>query len=321
MKYIYYEAIDSTNNELKRRLAGEVPTVGASVGGFAEDRFVNAGDVRDRGSECTGKSGFGDGRPAEFTVISAGLQTAGRGRSGHDWISPPGVSIATSMILYPEELSVQRFPQLTIVAAMAVSEAVEEYCGLRTQIKWPNDILVERKKICGILTERIAEAVIIGIGVNVYPGSYPSELEARATSLAEVMDAQTSSPAEAMDTQACSLAEVKGNSLHFGRAGKPLQGRSLPGRKRLTEAIWEKFVTLYHAFRQEQDLSFLSEAYNKRLVNAGAVVRIMNPAGSYEAVAVRMDEAGRLVVDRTDRGERCLVDSGEVHVRGLDGYV
>lgn len=317
MKYIYYEAIDSTNNELKRRLAGETPSAGALVGGYSEDGSADAKDVIDWGSERIGQSGSGDDWPEEFTVISAGRQTAGRGRSGHDWTSPPDVSIATSMILYPEGLPTQRVPQLTIVAAMAVSEAVEEYCGLRTQIKWPNDILVERKKICGILTERIAEAVIIGIGVNVYPGSYPPELMARATSLVEALDKQACSP----EARATGPAEAQRESRHLKRTGTLPQGRHSPGRRRLTAMIWEKFEALYHTFRQEQDLSFLSAAYNQRLVNAGAVVRIMHPAGSYEAVAVRMDEAGRLVVDRMDSGERCPVDSGEVHVRGLDGYV
>ena len=118
----------------------------------------------------------------EGTVAHAGEQTAGRGRSGHDWESPPDVSVATSIALYPVGLSDEVIPRLTIVAAVSVVEAVEELYPLGCRIKWPNDILLGDKKICGILTERFTEdypmsgggtPVIVGIGVNVHQKDFP----------------------------------------------------------------------------------------------------------------------------------------------------
>lgn len=269
--YIYYKSIDSTNNEIKRRLAsGEYPD--------------------------------------EFTVISAGWQTAGRGRIGHEWSSPEGVSVATSMVLYPRVLSgapkatewglseatdrmlpEERVPQVTILAAMAVAYAIEELYGLAVQIKWTNDILLSEKKVCGILTERIDGAVVVGIGVNVYPSSFPPELAERATCIVD------------------ELLWGGGNEIVLSR-------------NELTKKIWEHFLVLYEKFLKKQNLSFLLKEYNARLVNAGRIVRVMAPSGAYEAKAIEMDENGKLVVETAD-GKFVKIDSGEVHIRGRNGYV
>ena len=255
IQYEYYKTIDSTNNELKRRLAS--------------------------------------GKPPEGTVISAGTQTAGRGRTGHDWVSVPDVSVATSMVLYPSRIPQTMIPQMTIVAAMAVTEAVSGLYGLQPQIKWPNDLLLSHKKICGILTERIGDAVIIGIGINMYPGSYPDSLSEHAVSIAEELE----------------------------RMGVTVQNMQYQlSRRALTEQLWENFLRLYGQWQSARDLSFLLEKYNARLVNANRAVRIMEPSGSYEATAIAMDEKGRLIV-RTAAGDSRYIDSGEVHVRGIDGYV
>ena len=117
MIYEYFEEIDSTNDELKRR---------ASVG-----------------------------RCPEFTVVSAGTQTGGRGRSGHTWSSPAKSSVSTSMIFYPVDVDMIRLPRITPMAAVAVATAIEELYGLSAQIKWPNDVLLNGKKVCGILNEMI----------------------------------------------------------------------------------------------------------------------------------------------------------------------
>ena len=295
MTYIYLETIDSTNNELKRRL--------------------NSGDL-----------------PEEFTVVSAGMQTAGRGRTGHEWSSPSGVSVATSMVCYPT-LSDERIPQLTIVAAVAVARSVEKTFDQKAQIKWPNDLLLCEKKICGILTERIGKAVIVGIGVNMKRGSYLASLSDRATSIEEQL----------LQDRTARI----GNPLHPNRAAhigeQLLQNHSdsfesffadakiTPSDRSKKEnndpwsffvqAIWDEFYSLYTTFLESDTLDFLLKEYNHRLINAGRTVKILAPKDPFLAIAKEMDENGRLVVVRTDSGEECTVDSGEVQVRGITGYV
>ena len=122
-----------------------------------------------------------DGAP-EGTVVIAEEQTAGRGRMERRWHSPKFTGIWMSIILRPNLLP-QKAPQLTLMTAVAVVQAIEELTGLHPEIKWPNDILMNGKKVTGILTELQAEtdrinSIIIGIGINVnqdensYPKSY-----------------------------------------------------------------------------------------------------------------------------------------------------
>ncbi len=255
MNYIYYDEIDSTNNEIKRKLLeGDVP---------------------------------------EFTVISAGRQTAGRGRSGHDWESPKDVSVATSIALYPREVSCEAVPRLTLIAAVAVAEALEKLYGLQTAIKWPNDILVSNKKICGILTELSAkdnhvENVVVGIGVNVHNRTFPEEISHMAISVDQALE----------------------------QMGKPTDNVHC---KELTKTIWECFLTHYQEFLRQQDLSEILDFYNARLINKGRVVKVLDPKGAYEAVAKEMTKTGELLVEKDEK--LISVDSGEVSVRGIYGYV
>lgn len=124
---------------------------------------------------------------AEGTVIIAEEQTAGKGRMRRLWITPGG-NIALSIILYPE---VPHLPYLIMLASLAVVYSIEKVTGLALQIKWPNDVLINGKKVCGILIEsdvrknRVAYAVIgIGINVNLKLADYP-EITSIATSLAD----------------------------------------------------------------------------------------------------------------------------------------
>jgi len=123
----------------------------------------------------------------EGTVIIAGEQTWGRGRLNRRWLSPRG-SLALSVILYPH---LAQLPSLIMLASLAVSNCILTVTGLRPQIKWPNDVLVNGRKVCGILIEsdvqanRVNHAVIgIGINVNIRPGDFP-EIPDTATSLAQ----------------------------------------------------------------------------------------------------------------------------------------
>lgn len=123
----------------------------------------------------------------EGTVIFADQQIAGRGRNGHNWHSEPGSSILASVVLRPKILPAQSL-WLSLMAGVAVYNAVLGTCGIACDLRWPNDLLIERKKVCGILTEISADAeqlrfAVIGIGINVNQPSFPADIAGLATSL------------------------------------------------------------------------------------------------------------------------------------------
>ncbi|MCF6408209.1 biotin--[acetyl-CoA-carboxylase] ligase [Pseudalkalibacillus salsuginis] len=123
----------------------------------------------------------------EGTIVIADEQTSGRGRLGRSWHSPKGSGVWMSVILRPN-IPPQKAPQLTLLAAVSVVQGVQQVTGEDAQIKWPNDILIDGKKVVGILTELQAEAdrvnsVIIGIGINVNTAAFPDEISNIATSL------------------------------------------------------------------------------------------------------------------------------------------
>lgn len=101
----------------------------------------------------------------EGAVAIAEHQTAGRGRHGRAWIAPPGSALLFSVLLRPP--AERRVPELSLVAGLAVAEALEEATGAQAQVKWPNDVLIDGRKVAGILAELRAGAVVLGIGVNV----------------------------------------------------------------------------------------------------------------------------------------------------------
>jgi BirA family biotin operon repressor/biotin-[acetyl-CoA-carboxylase] ligase len=143
----------------------------------------------------------------EGTVIVAGEQTAGRGRMKRGWLSPPG-SIALSIILYPK---LAYLSSLIMVASLGVARCIEKVAGLKAEIKWPNDVLVSGKKVCGILIEsevkgRRAGYAIIGIGINVNlnPADFPEALPP-ATSLSHELGKDISQ----LDLIRCLLAEIE----------------------------------------------------------------------------------------------------------------
>jgi BirA family transcriptional regulator, biotin operon repressor / biotin---[acetyl-CoA-carboxylase] ligase len=120
---------------------------------------------------------------AEGVAVLADEQTAGRGRLQRTWSSPKGAGLYFSILLRPR-IPVDRWPLITFMAALAVGDALQEATGLRTDIKWPNDLLSGERKICGILSEAIetpaGRAVIVGIGINLTQSAFPE-----ATSVAE----------------------------------------------------------------------------------------------------------------------------------------
>jgi len=125
----------------------------------------------------------------EGTIVIADAQSGGKGRLGRSWVSPPGVNLYLSVILRPS-VSAGVAPQLNLLTAVAVANAIADVCQLRPVIKWPNDVLVNGKKVCGILAEMQTEAgalraVILGIGVNINAplSAFPEELHGKASSL------------------------------------------------------------------------------------------------------------------------------------------
>jgi BirA family transcriptional regulator, biotin operon repressor / biotin---[acetyl-CoA-carboxylase] ligase len=122
-------------------------------------------------------------------IVIADEQTAGRGRHGRNWFSPRGSGLYVSIILRPADARVDPLRAtslLTLAAGVALAEAIEAATGLRADIKWPNDLLVARRKIAGILAETATSdlgRIVLGYGLNVSAGAYPRELADRATSL------------------------------------------------------------------------------------------------------------------------------------------
>jgi len=224
-----------------------------------------------------------DGAP-EGTLLIAASQTAGRGRLGRSFYSPGDTGLYMSMVLRPR-LPAQKAVQLTAAAAVAVTDAVDEVFCLSAGIKWVNDIFLNDRKVCGILTEStlapdgtLARAVV-GIGVNLAPpaGGFPPEL-------ADIVGALC--PAECLAVQ------------RFALAG----------------AVWRRFFTYYDALPRPL---FLPE-YRSRSVAIGrqaVLVKPGQPAGQGQPVTVTgIDEDCALLV-RTADGETRRVESGEISLR------
>lgn len=247
-RVVYYEETDSTNTRAKA---------------LAED-------------------GAQDG-----TLVVAEKQNAGKGRRGRGWSSPPGTGIWMSMVLRPDILP-SRASMLTLAVALGVSEGICRVTGIMPQIKWPNDLVLSSKKICGILTEMTTELdmiqyVVVGMGTNVNMEDFPEELSDRASSL----------------------------YLETGRRWK--RGPLIGAMAKALEEYYEKFL-------RTGDLSLLKEEYEKRLANLNRQVTVLAPKGSYDGICRGINEEGELLVEREDK-TICHVLSGEVSVRGIYGYV
>ena len=243
-----YQVLDSTNEEAKRLLA----------------------------------QGYGHG-----TVVEALEQTKGKGRKGRTWVSAKGEGLYFSLIVEPQD-SGERAAGLTLVMAMAICRALEEVLPFhKIQIKWPNDLIINRKKVCGILAELILDGakiqgVILGAGINLLQETFEEELKDKATSLY-------------------------------------LETKQAPDVSVLKDAIGHHWKEYYEKYQQNKDLEFLREEYQTRLVNLGETVRVLDPKGEYEGIARGITKEGYLIVD-TD-GQMQYVSSGEVSVRGVYGYV
>ena len=220
-------------------------------------------------------------------LVVADMQTAGRGRRGRAWSSPPGTNVYYTLVLKPD-LAPEKASMLTPVMGLAVAEGIRSTCGLEPQIKWPNDIVINGKKVCGMLAEMSLERdfihyVVIGVGINVGLQDFPGEITATATCL----------------QQEC--------------------GKKVP-RAELIVSIMHAFEKYYEIFLKQGNLSGLMEQYSRLLVNNGREVRVLDPKGEFQGIARGINELGELLVERED-GSVTEVYAGEVSVRGIYGYV
>ena len=225
-----------------------------------------------------------EGAP-EGTLALAEFQSAGRGRLGRSWEVPEGTSVMMSILLRPK-FEPQYAPMLTLVMGMAVAKAVKKF-GFDVSIKWPNDVVVSHKKICGILTEMGVrdgkiDYAVIGVGINVNIKEFPEEMVDKATSL-------------------------------YLESGKEFDRSQIPG------LVMEAFEKYYEKFAATCDLSGLKEEYESILANYNQPVRVLAKE-PYEGVARGITDGGELLVEKTD-GTIVAVSAGEVSVRGLYSYV
>ena len=222
---------------------------------------------------------------SEGTLALAEFQSAGRGRLGRSWEVPEGTSVMMSILLRPK-FEPQYAPTLTLVMGMAVAKAVKSL-GFDVSIKWPNDVVVSHKKICGILTEMGVrdgkiDYAVIGVGINVNIKEFPEEMADKATSL-------------------------------YLESGKEFDRSQIPG------LVMEAFEEYYEKFAATCDLSGLKEEYESILANYNQPVRVLAKE-PYEGVARGITDGGELLVEKPD-GTIVAVSAGEVSVRGLYSYV
>ncbi len=220
------------------------------------------------------------------TVVIAGSQTKGSGRMGRTFVSPPG-GVYLSYMLAPD-CSGERLSLLTSCAGLAVCRTISAAAGLSASIKWPNDVILEGKKVCGILTKLISDGengsiswAIIGIGVNVGQESFPPELADKAISLR-------------------------------------MAGRDVP-RAQIAGCLISALDDIFSSSGWKEEDPAILEDLRRLSCTVGRRVTVISPLGQEEGEALDIAPDGGLVV-RFQDGVR-TVSSGEVSVRGLLGYL
>ena len=221
------------------------------------------------------------------TLVVADKQESGKGRRGRSWVSPSGTGIFMTLMIKPD-INPNNASMLTLVAALAVAKAITSVTGEEAMIKWPNDIVVNGKKVCGILTEMNAQFdyinnIVVGVGINVHNESFPEEISQMASSL---------------------MIEAGGKRFH---------------RAQIIAETMSYFEQYYDIFLKTQDLSALVREYDELLVNRNKSVRVLDPKEPFDGKAMGITPKGELIVDTWE--SRKLVSSGEVSVRGIYGYV
>ncbi len=226
--------------------------------------------------------GFADG-----TAIAADEQTGGRGRLGRRFLSPKGEGVYLTLLWKPDREPAQAV-NFTAYVAVAVCDGIEAACGVQPGIKWTNDIVLGRKKLCGILTEMAVEGetgalqyLLTGVGVNANQAEFSPELRGMATSLAQEL-------------------------------GHPVD------RGRLCACLIQALDTMYAAWLAGG--GDYPQRYRDNCLTLGRPVRLLRGGRAEEAFAEDLDDELGLIVRHPD-GRRETVTTGEVSVRGLFGYM
>jgi BirA family biotin operon repressor/biotin-[acetyl-CoA-carboxylase] ligase len=223
----------------------------------------------------------------EGTVILAREQTKGKGRLGRVWSSTKDKDILMSIILKPE-IQIKDIPKITLVGATAINMALRDI-GIDSQIKWPNDIVIENKKVSGILTEMSSNSrdinyVIMGIGINVNQDiqDIPEELQYKSISLKIVKN-------------------------------------SVIDKRELLNNILERFRTLYMPFRSNGDMEKVINIYRENSIVIGKEILVIKGKDKIrKGVAIDINHRGELLVEFPEGLEE--ICSGEVSIRGIEGY-
>lgn len=257
------DELDSIRNQLQvTRLAGKI---------IAHDELESTNDLA--------KTLLTQGEK-EGTVVLADAQTRGKGRLGRSWYSEKGAGLYFSVILKPP-LPPEEFPHLTLLAAVACVTAINQLSPGRANLKWPNDILLNHRKLGGILCEHVVEGpktgAILGIGLNISQSRFPEELQSIATSL---------------------LIE---NQVH-------------PERYQILPFIINNLDEEYQSLL-EVGVAPLLERWRQNSAMLGVPILLTQGAETFSGVAEDLDEFGRLVV-LLDSGEQRAFEGGEVRLRG-----
>lgn len=239
---IYYDSIDSTNTEMKRRLYSE--------------------------------------KLNNYTVIVADEQTGGRGRRGRDFLSPKGSGIYFSIVLFPEDnFDMSSFDLVTVRAAVAVAKSINEITDKEAKIKWVNDVFVDGKKVCGILSEADSDfenmhikSIIVGIGIN-------------------------------FSTKEENFGELKNKAGSINPKGVL--------RSELCAKIISNFYDIYYHQSKESVLDYYTKYSN--VINQEVEFELNSK--KYNGIAESFDEKGNLIVKLDDSSEMTL-SSGEISIRG-----
>lgn len=213
----------------------------------------------------------------EGTVLMTDNQTAGRGRLDRAWTTPPGVSVATSVLLRPADIPAARWPWLSLMTGVGLVDGIRAATGLPAGLKWPNDVLIGDQKLCGLLAERVetpgGPAVVLGFGINVS------------------MDR-----AELPVTTATSLW---------------LEGAEI-SKTALMADVLRALAGAYRMWREAPDQ--LAARYAERCVTLGRELRVHLGEGDVTGTAIGIDRAGGLRV-RTATGERTFTAGDVIHLR------
>lgn len=275
-----YEIESVTNKGYRLVSSPDIITESGIKSGLDTEYFGQTLFIYDETDTTNERAKANSSAPQGSTFI-AEVQTHGKGSRGRGWVSQRGTGIWHSILLKPD-ISPLEVSQITLVAGLAVCRAI----GLGAKIKWPNDIVIGSKKVCGILTEMSAEIdmvnyVVCGIGINVNTESFDKEIEHRATSM-------------------------------YIESGQKFR------RDELIAKLLNEFEYYYKKFLDGGLKSILDE-YKENCITIDRDVSVIYKKETVTGKAVDVDESGSLVVECADG--IIHVTSGEVSVRGIYGYV